>query len=333
MPPAPKKDAATKRDELLQAVVLLDEDADSQLAPLTLSSPKCLLSVAGVPLLDHTLEFLATQSGTAAVGEALLFTARDADAVSGWLAQSRWSAAAAAGASGDRNAPFRVRVVGASEARTHGDALRALDEARALRGDGAFVIVEGCVVGAAALNGALAAHAARAAADANTTLTVLVMPRGPHAVVHAPALAVDARDGRLWAYAPLARAAAAREFTPPVFRDMLWPRRARATPAALAAVTNVKGLSSSVRAHVTAREDFAEAGVYIASPQVRLGLWLAPRALPRRMHIFTPSPPPSPPPIDSKHARNHDHRCSFIFQTTPTTRASARTTSSTRRQT
>ena len=337
MPPPPGKNANRKNssssvssrarapDEFLQAVVLLDEEADSQLAPLTLSSPKCLLTVAGAPLLDHTLEFLATQSGTAAIGEALLFTARDGDAVLAWLAQSRWSAAAAAGASGDRNATFRIRVLGTNEARTHGDALRALDEARALRGDGAFVIVEGCVVGAATLNGALAAHSARAAADANTTLTVLVMPRGPHAVVDAPALAVDSRDGRLWAYAPLVRVAASREFTPPVFRDMLWPRRARTSATALAAVTNVKGLSAAVRAHVTARVDFSESGVYIASPQVCFSPFKM-RANVSLLFYFTL--PPSPPlaQISLNTARNQLPRFSFIFLIMQTTRVFERTT-------
>ena len=66
------------------------------------------------------------------------------------------------------------------------------------------VLVDGLVVSNVSLSAALAGHAERVKADSETIMTVLVTPAaaqaGPPSLRSRLEMAVDAQDGRLWAY-------------------------------------------------------------------------------------------------------------------------------------
>jgi hypothetical protein len=163
----------------------------------------------------------------------------------------------------------RIRIVSAPEARSHGDALRTLDSNGSLRGDGAFILIEGGVVGHARVNHALAAHVARAKADPNTTLTALVTSSAPRPALDASVLAVDSRDGRVWGYVGAALARPAVAARPLSVHGRLAKERSPAGGARVCALGAPRALKPEAARGVSARgNDIRLTSVYIASPQV-----------------------------------------------------------------
>lgn len=175
---------------------------------------QALLPVAGIPLLEYSLEWLATQG----VAEVLMFTVKHTREVKEYLLSSRWSShldtrpISSSGLGGEDGAQAhvsspRLRLLSSTTAASAGDAIRAVDSMGALRSDGSFLLLESPVISCVGIRQALASHAARAQADSNTTLTALVQPRqlagaaAPAAVV--TAMAVDGLDGRLWGWKEL----------------------------------------------------------------------------------------------------------------------------------
>jgi translation initiation factor eIF-2B subunit epsilon len=126
--------------------------------PASVERPKVLTPLAGAPLLDYTLAWLAGQG----VADVFVVCCAHAAAVEAHLKASGWA--------GGRR--FRkVQAVAAGGCLSAGDALRLLDHADLIKGD--FVLVYGDVVASLDLRPALAAHRARRAADRAAVLTLL----------------------------------------------------------------------------------------------------------------------------------------------------------------
>jgi hypothetical protein len=116
----------------------------------------------------------------------ILFSATHAAALRAYLEApgGRWAnhvIAASAGTTasvtrdGARAAVPRVRLLTSPGVSSVGDALRAVDGTGVVRSD-PFLLVDGCVVSNMQLGAAVAAHAARAKADNNAILTVVLRP-------------------------------------------------------------------------------------------------------------------------------------------------------------
>ena len=156
-----------------------------------------LLDICGTPGIEYTLEMLARQE----VVEIVLFVSRQSDALKGYLESSRWKDNVVEEKSSHSIKP-RIRVVCSVGAHSSGDALRQLDDMGVLRSE-TVILVDGLVVGNVSLGAALAGHAQRVKADSNTILTVIATPvvaSYPPSLCQRLDMAVDAKDGQLWAY-------------------------------------------------------------------------------------------------------------------------------------
>jgi NDP-sugar pyrophosphorylase family protein len=266
----------------LHALVLLDS-FDQQLDPLQFDVPavsgtageartrpahapsllpQCLLPVAGVPLLEYTLEWLAFNGVT----EILLFSGgRSLPSVREYLTASRWgrhvdtrvTTSTGLAAQDESNAPVlpspRLRLLTSADAASAGDAIRSVDGVGALRGEGSFVLIERPVVANFDLRAVCAAHAARAALDSNATLTAVLRPVGsPGArspLDGVTVMAVDTLDGRLWGWRERA------------------PGSIDAGGAWKEAISKA-AMPKDVRARLACHADWAPTGVYVCTPSV-----------------------------------------------------------------
>ena len=105
-------------DDVLTAVVIADPYS-TQFNPLTLSSPHCLMSMAGRPLLDYTLESLFLNNVT----EVILYLSNSPSLLRSWLTSSKWSQDLPAVCR-----PLNISIIVNENCRSVGDACRDLDE-------------------------------------------------------------------------------------------------------------------------------------------------------------------------------------------------------------
>ena len=105
-------------DDVLTAVVIADPYS-TQFNPLTLSSPHCLMSMAGRPLLDYTLESLFLNGVT----EVILYLSNSPSSIRSWLASSKWSQDLSTVCR-----PLNISIIVNEDCRSVGDACRDLDE-------------------------------------------------------------------------------------------------------------------------------------------------------------------------------------------------------------
>jgi len=152
-------------DEVLTAVVLADPYS-SQLSPL--SSPHCLLSLAGRPLLDYTLESLFLNKVT----EVILYLSSSPSSVRSWLASSKWSQEFP-----PECRPLNISIIVNEDCRSVGDACRDLDEKGIVRGD--FLLVSGDLVANVKLEEVVEKHRARVSVDKHSIMTKVYMQAQP----------------------------------------------------------------------------------------------------------------------------------------------------------
>ncbi|XP_075972904.1 translation initiation factor eIF2B subunit epsilon-like [Anticarsia gemmatalis] len=110
------------KENVVQAVVIMDT-FNSHFNPISNNKPMGLLPVAGVPLIDYTLESLA-QGG---VGETILFCCQDGQKIKDYIrngiaAKSIWSIT------------MDVQVMMSDTCQTMGDVMREIDAAGLIRG-------------------------------------------------------------------------------------------------------------------------------------------------------------------------------------------------------
>ena len=105
-------------EDVLTAVILADSYS-SNFNPLTPATPHCLLSLAGRPLLDYTLECLLLNG----VNEVILYISTSPSLVKQWLNWSKWSQELPAAC-----CPLKISIIVNEDSRSVGDACRDLDE-------------------------------------------------------------------------------------------------------------------------------------------------------------------------------------------------------------
>lgn len=162
MPPKNKK-KETPRDERLQAVVLTDT-FQKRFMPLTNTTPRCLLPLANVPLIEYTFEFLAN----AGVSEVYLMCKNGAEQVQEYVDKSKW---------GQSGLPFKTTVIMLLELQSVGDAMRDVDNRGLVLGD--FLLVLGDVVTNMDFKGAWAFHQQRKQEDRDYIATMVLKQAGP----------------------------------------------------------------------------------------------------------------------------------------------------------
>lgn len=118
----------TKRDQKLQAILLADSFTRT-FRPVTWETPKVLLPLVNVPMLEYTIEFLA-QNG---VEELFMVCVWHADFIQRYVNNSKWPST------------ITVRCINSASCLSAGDALRELDSLGLIRSD-PFILISGDVI-------------------------------------------------------------------------------------------------------------------------------------------------------------------------------------------
>ncbi|KAK3346269.1 nucleotide-diphospho-sugar transferase [Lasiosphaeria hispida] len=183
-----------KREDVLQAVVLADSFQD-RFKPFTVEKPRCLLPLAGVPIIEYTLEFLASNG----VQEVFIYCGAHSEEIETYIHDSpRWSP-------NNILTPFTsLDFIRVSDATSVGDFLRDLDKRNLISGD--FVLVHGDLVANIPLDAALTKHRERREANRDACMTMVLREIGeqPHRAAKArvitPIFAVEPSTGRCLQY-------------------------------------------------------------------------------------------------------------------------------------
>ncbi|KAL2179476.1 nucleotide-diphospho-sugar transferase [Thermothelomyces heterothallicus CBS 202.75] len=189
-----KAGADEKREDVLQAVILADSFQD-RFRPFTLETPRCLLPLVNVPVIEYTLEFLASNG----VQEVFIYCGAHSQDIERYIQDSRrWTPSST-------TSPFSsLEFIRVSDANSIGDFLRDLDKRGIIGGD--FILVHGDVVSNIQLDTALAKHRARREANRDACMTVVLRSVGeqPHRAASArgitPVFVVDSTTGRCLQY-------------------------------------------------------------------------------------------------------------------------------------
>ncbi|GAQ80574.1 eukaryotic translation initiation factor eIF-2B epsilon subunit [Klebsormidium nitens] len=151
----------------LQAILLADSFAQ-KFKPITLERPKMLLPVANVPMIDYTLEWLAS----AGVEDVLVFCCAHARQIQAYIETSKWK----------KQPNFHVTPIVSHNSMSAGEALRLIDEKNLIRND--FILISGDTISNMSLDAVLAEHKARRAKDKQAIMTMVVKQAKPDPVTH-----------------------------------------------------------------------------------------------------------------------------------------------------
>jgi translation initiation factor eIF-2B subunit epsilon len=160
-----KKVASEKwgTEDPLQAVVLADS-FKQRFLPITLDKPRALLPLVNTPLIDYTLQFLASGG----VEQAFVFCCAHADQIRAYLHDSKWT---------KPNSPLDVQILFSEGCFSTGDMLREIDSRSLIRSD--FVLVSGDLVSNMDLEGAIREHRERKQAIKDSVMTMIFMAASP----------------------------------------------------------------------------------------------------------------------------------------------------------
>ncbi|KAA8896778.1 nucleotide-diphospho-sugar transferase [Sphaerosporella brunnea] len=158
-----KKREEEQRENILQAVVLTDS-YQTRFRPFTLETPRCLLPLANVPLIDYTLEFLSL----AGVEDVFIFASTHAEKIEEYIRNSKWN---------KPSSPFtKCQIVMSPSSLSVGDAMRELDGKGMITTD--FLLVNGDFVSNIPLEEVLRAHRDRRTKDKNSIMTMILREAG-----------------------------------------------------------------------------------------------------------------------------------------------------------
>lgn len=158
-----KREGDAREVHPLQAVVLTD-GFENRFRPLTLETPRCLLPLANSPLIDYTLEFLAS----AGVKEVFVYASSHAEQIEEYIRGSRWN---------QPSSPIKACHIMVSTTSTSvGDAMRDLDQKQIITHD--FLLVHGDFVGNLSLGSVLEEHNKRRAINSKAIMTMVLREAG-----------------------------------------------------------------------------------------------------------------------------------------------------------
>ncbi|KAJ2365248.1 translation initiation factor eIF-2B epsilon subunit, GEF, partial [Coemansia sp. RSA 2607] len=148
--------------EQLMAIVMADS-FDDLFQPLSLNKPRCLLPLCNVPMIEYTLEFLASSG----VNETLVVCKSHAEAIKSYIKQSKWARA---------HSPMKVKTKVVQQSRTVGEALREIDDAP-FRSD--FILCTGIVISNMNLAPIMEMHTANGKRDKDQVMTMILQEATP----------------------------------------------------------------------------------------------------------------------------------------------------------
>lgn len=180
-----------KQEEVFRAIVLADS-FETKFTPFTLERPRCLLPLANTPLIEYTLEFLAS----AGVDEVYLYAGAHSEQVEAYVLASKWRGGAS---------PFsNFHFLRDETATCVGDVMRNLDSKHIFDKSGDFLVVSGDVVCDYPMEKALRKHKARREKNKDAIMTMLLRetPRGHewHANATRPTFVIDPLNERCLHY-------------------------------------------------------------------------------------------------------------------------------------
>ena len=162
--------------------------------PFTVAKPRCLLPLANTPLIDYTLEFLASNC----VQEVYVYAGNHANLVKEHVeANPTWGAQSHA-------SPFdKIEFIPVADARSMGDFFRDLDKRGKMTGD--FILVQSDLVANIDLHPVLAKHRTRRKENREAIMTMTLRDGGTSshpakAQDMIPVFTIDPETGRCFAY-------------------------------------------------------------------------------------------------------------------------------------
>lgn len=177
-----------KKQDVLQAVIIADS-FDKKFTPVTLLKPRALLPLANIPLLEYTLEFLASSG----IQEIIVFCCAHATAIKDYLKRANWLLP---------SSPVKIITVVSEDCLSFGDALRDIDAKSLISSD--FVLVNGDTVANVKLKPILAEHKERRLKDKQVMMTMLFKKAPPYHMIRQQQadvlLAIKSDDNRLLHY-------------------------------------------------------------------------------------------------------------------------------------
>ena len=155
-----KKESKDHEDEKKLQALLLADSFTNTFRPMTLEKPKMLCPLVGIPMLDYTIELLASSG----VQELFVFCVNKADQMNDYIAKSHW--------------PTTIQVTCIqSTVESVGEALREVDNRGVIRSD-PFILVSGDVISNMDLKEAIRAHQENRSLDSYCVMTKVFKPVG-----------------------------------------------------------------------------------------------------------------------------------------------------------
>lgn len=171
-----------RQEDPLQAVVLCDVFTQ-RFAPLTLDQPRCLMPVCNVPLIEWTLESLAT----AGVHEVFLLATWHIGQIRAYMEKHHPLLFRPQGSRSQgmtSTALTRITLIPVPEARSVGDTMRELDAHQVIKSD--FVLVHSDALGNMDIASVVRAHKQRRTVDRDAIMTICAMPVPPQSRARRP---------------------------------------------------------------------------------------------------------------------------------------------------
>lgn len=197
---APKKKDSKSEEQQeeppLQAVILSDT-YETKFSPLTLDRPRILLQLCGTPIIEFTLNFLASNN----VQEVFLYLGTKADEVEEYIQNSKWETS-----SSKSTSPFSKLELIRTTSTSVGDCLRDLDARGTMKGD--FLVVYGDLISTLDITPALQQHKARRLANKDRIFTTVLTKAAKHDQAlgeYTPVFTINPQTSRLLQYDQLPR--------------------------------------------------------------------------------------------------------------------------------
>lgn len=150
-------------EDIVQAVVIADS-FNYRFLPITSEKPRALLPLVNRPLIDYTIDFLATSG----VKQIFVYCSSHAGMIKSHLEKSKLS---------KPNSPVQLRIMMSENCYSLGDAMRDIDTQSLIRSD--FILVSGDLVSNMKLKEVIMEHKERRKKDKMSVMTVVYKKASP----------------------------------------------------------------------------------------------------------------------------------------------------------
>ncbi|KAI7834318.1 nucleotide-diphospho-sugar transferase [Kickxella alabastrina] len=154
--------AAAAQSNVLVAIVLADS-FDDLFQPLSFNKPRCLLPLCNVPMIEYTLDFLASSG----VKETVVVCKSHSQAIEAYIKQSKWMRA---------HSPMKIKITIVRKPNSLGEALCEIDDTPFVSD---FILCTGVVISNMDLSQLVKAHMANKHKDPEQVMTMLLQEATP----------------------------------------------------------------------------------------------------------------------------------------------------------